>query len=199
MKILIGCEFSQIVTKEFRGRGHEAYSCDLLPTEGNPDWHIQGDIRNVLGNGWDLMIVHPDCTYLTSSGLHWNGRIEGRQKKTDEALDFVRLLLDAPIEKICLENPVGCISTKIRKPDQIIQPYNFGEDASKSTCLWLKNLDKLVPTKYITPRVVNGKNRWSNQTDSGQNVLTPSPNRWKDRSRTYVGIAKAMAKTWGMI
>lgn len=196
MRVIIGCEFSQIVAKEFRNKGHEAFSCDLLPTEGNPKWHIQGDLLNHLNDGWDLAIFHPDCTYLTSSGLHWNSRIEGRQQKTDGALEFVRLLLSAPIEKICLENPIGCISTKIRKPDQIIQPYNFGEDASKATCLWLKNLDKLIPTNYIKPRVVNGKNRWANQTDSGQNVLTPSPDRWKERSRTYVGIAKCMADTW---
>lgn len=201
MKVLIACEFSGIVRKAFNSyHGIRAISCDLLPAEdGRSDYHYQGDVRDIINDGWDLMIAHPPCTYLCTSGLHWNKRIPGRQELTDESLDFVRFLLDAPIPRIALENPIGCISTKIRKPDQIIQPYQFGEDASKSTCLWLKNLPLLQPTEYIEPRTVNGKKRWGNQTDSGQNKLTPSDTRWMERSRTYPGIAQAMAKQWGSI
>jgi hypothetical protein len=140
---------------------------------------------------WDLMIAHPPCTYLASSGLHWNKRIEGRDKLTEESLDFVKKLLQAPIKKIALENPIGKISTSIRKPDQIIQPWMFGHDASKQTCLWLKNLPKLEPTEIIK------KERYSNQTPSGQNNLGPSKDRWKIRSLTYSGIALAMAEQWG--
>lgn len=143
------------------------------------------------------MIAHPPCTYLCSSGLHWNSRVPERQQKTEEAIEFVKELLAAPIPHIALENPVGCLSSRLRKPDQIIQPYEFGEDASKKTCLWLKNLPLLVPTKYVEPRIVNGKPRWSNQTDSGQNKLPPSKDRWAKRSITYQGIADAMAKQWG--
>lgn len=143
------------------------------------------------------MIAHPPCTYLTVSGLHWNKRQPERAQLTEEALRFVQQLLDAPIPRIALENPVGCISTRIRRPDQIIQPYNFGEDASKSTCLWLKGLPLLESTGYFPPRMVGGKPRWSNQTDSGQNKLGPSEDRWKERSRTYQGIADAMAAQWG--
>ena len=165
-------------------------SCDLLPSE-RPGPHHQGDVRDILGDGWDLMIAHPPCTYLCSSGLHWNKRVPGREAQTLEALDFVRLLLDAPIERIALENPVGRISTAIRKPEQIIQPWMFGEDASKATCLWLKNLQPLAPTQVIR------KTRYANQTASGQNRLAPSPDRWKERSRTYQGVADAMAGQWG--
>lgn len=171
-------------------------SCDLLPTdvEGN---HYQGNVEDILYDDWDLLIAHPPCTYLCVSGLHWNKRQPERQLETDKALDFVRLLLNAPINKIALENPVGCISTQIRKPDQKIQPYEYGHNASKRTCLWLKNLPKLTPTEFIEPRIVNGKNRWDNQTDSGQNKLSPSPDRWKIRSTTYQGWADAMAQQWG--
>lgn len=142
------------------------------------------------------MIAHPPCTYLCSSGLHWNKRVPGRAAKTEEALSFVRRLLDAPIPRIALENPQGCISTRIRPADQYIQPYDFGEDASKKTGLWLKNLPRLVPTKRVPGRVVNGIERWSNQTDSGQNRLGPSDDRWAERSKTYPGIAAAMASQW---
>lgn len=152
---------------------------------------------DIIENGWDLMIAHPPCTYLCSSGLHWNKRVLGRARQTEEALEFVRMLLDAPIEKIALENPIGCISSRIRKPDQTIQPYHFGHDASKATCLWLKNLPPLRPTAMVEPRVIDGKPRWGNQTDSGQNKLPPSEDRWKVRSETYAGIAKAMAQQWG--
>jgi hypothetical protein len=146
---------------------------------------------------WDLMIAHPPCTYLCASGMHWNSRTAGRSEKTEEALEFVKSLMDAPIHMIALENPIGCISTRIRKSDQIIQPWQFGSDASKATCIWLKNLPLLVPTKIYPPRIVNGKKRWGNQVDSGQNKLAPTDDRWKIRSRTYQGIADAMAQQWG--
>lgn len=143
------------------------------------------------------MIAHPPCTYLCSSGLHWNKRIPGREDQTADAVEFVRFLLSAPIEQIALENPVGRIGTAVRKADQVLQPYQFGHDASKSTCLWLKNLPHLVPTRHVLPRIVNGKPRCGNQTDSGQNKLTPSLDRWAIRSKTYEGIAAAMAAQWG--
>lgn len=197
MKVLVACEFSGIVRDAFARLGHDAMSCDLEPTE-RPGKHYQGDVRDVIGGGgWDLMIAHPPCTYLCSSGLHWNKRVPGRAELTEDALEFVRFLLDAPIEMICLENPIGCISTRIRKPSQTIQPYQFGHDASKATCLWLKNLPLLRPTQLVEPRIVNGKSRWGNQTDSGQNKLAPSADRWKLRSATYEGIAEAMAQQWG--
>jgi len=148
---------------------------------------------------WDMMIAHPPCTYLSVSGLHWNKRNPERAKKTEKALDFVKSLMNAPIEKIAIENPVSCISSRIRKPEQIIQPYEFGDDASKKTCLWLKNLPKLKPTEYFPPRIVNGKERWGNQCDSGQNKLGPSPERARLRSKTYEGIAVAIAEQWGSL
>jgi hypothetical protein len=196
MRVLIACEFSGTVRDAFLQRGHYALSCDLLPGTGEGD-HYQGDVRDILSNGWDLMIAHPPCTYLCSSGLHWNKRRPERVSLTEQALDFVRLLLDAPIPRIALENPVGCISTRIRPYDQAIQPYQFGHDASKKTCLWLKNLPPLRPTQFVEPRIVNGRSRWSNQTDSGQNKLPPSADRWAIRSETYPGIAEAMANQWG--
>jgi hypothetical protein len=172
--------------------GHDAWSCDLLPTEASSQFHIQADVLSVLHEEWDLMIAHPPCTYLAVSGLHWNKKFPEREAKTALALEFVRQLLNAPIQKIALENPVSCISTRIRKPDQIIQPWMFGEDASKKTCLWLKNLEPLKPTEIIKKEV------YANQTPSGQNKLGPSPDRWKERSRTYQGIANAMAEQWGV-
>ena len=146
---------------------------------------------------WDLMIAHPPCTYLSSSGLHWNKRVPGRQAKTDQAVQFVQDLLSAPISRIAIENPVGRISTAIRPPDQFIHPHEFGHDASKRTGLWLKGLPNLIGTKNISPRFVDGRARWANQTDSGQNRLGPSADRWKKRSETYEGIAAAMATQWG--
>lgn len=144
-----------------------------------------------------MMIAHPDCTYLCSSGLHWNHRTRGRQEKTDTSLDFVRLLMNSCIHRIAIENPVGCIGTRIRPADQIIQPHEFGHDASKRTCLWLKNLPCLIGTSIFPPRMVDGKPRWGNQTDGGQNKLGPSDHRAADRARTYQGIADAMASQWG--
>lgn len=171
-------------------------SCDLLPTD-SPGAHYQGSVLDVLDDGWDLMIAHPPCTYLSVSGMHWTTRGLRDPKLTEDALDFVKILLNAPIEKIALENPVSVISSKIRKPDQIIQPYEYGHDASKKTCLWLKNLPNLIQTNFIEPRIINGKKVWGNQTDSGQNKLAPSKDRWKIRSKTYQGIADAMAEQWG--
>lgn len=197
MKVLVACEYSGTVRDAFIRAGHDAMSCDLLPTDV-PGPHYQGDVRDVLGQGWDLMVAHPPCTFLCASGLHWNKRLFWREALTLNALDFVRLLLDAPILRIAVENPIGRISTAIRKADQYVQPYEYGHDASKRTGLWLKNLPRLVPTVRIPPRMVNGKPRWGNQTDSGQNRLGPSEDRWKIRSSTYAGIAEAMAAQWGV-
>jgi len=199
VKILVACEYSGRVRDAFRAAGHDAWSCDLLPCDADPAYHIQGDIVPLLGQGWDLMVAHPPCTYLCSSGLHWNKRVDGRQAKTEAALDFVRTLLSCPIPRVAIENPVGCISTRIRKPDQTIQPWQFGHDASKATCLWLKGLPLLRPGAIISPRMVAGRPRWANQTDSGQNRLGPSTDRWKIRSETYSGIATAMAQQWGTL
>lgn len=196
MRILVGCEYSGVVRDAFTAKGHYAMSCDLLPTETEGP-HYQGDLRDVLYGSWDLLVAHPPCTYLSVSGMHWTTRGLRDPKLTEDALEFVKLLLDAPIPKIALENPISVISSRIRKPDQIIQPYEYGHDASKKTCLWLKNLPLLNPTSIIAPRVVNGKKRWGNQTDSGQNKLPPSEHRWKDRSTTFKGIAHAMADSWG--
>lgn len=202
MRILIACEFSGMVRDAFRARRHDAVSCDLLPSEGiYQQRHIQNDVREVLNGryAWDMMIAFPPCTYLCSSGLHWNKRRPERAAETEKALDFVRALLDAPIERIALENPIGCISTRIRPPDQILQPNEFGDDASKTTCLWLKNLPPLLSTSIPVGkgREVAGRERWANQTDSGQNKLPPSADRWAQRSITYPGIALAMAEQWG--
>ena len=195
LSILVACESSGAVRDALTALGHTAMSCDLLPTE-TPGWHYKGDVREVLDDYWDLMIAHPPCTYLSSSGMHWTTRGLRDPKLTEDALDFVRLLLDAPIPKIAIENPVGVISTRIRPADQYVQPYQFGDDASKKTGLWLKGLPILVPTKLIPPRLINGKSRWGNQTDSGQNKLGPSDDRWKERSKTYPGLAAAMALQW---
>ena len=150
MRVLIACEYSGTVRDAFLRLGHDAMSCDLLPTDV-PGPHYQGDVRDILHDGWDLLIAHPPCQYLCSSGLHWNKRRPERAALTEEALDFVRLLLDAPIPRIALENSVGCISTRIRPPDQVIQPWMFGEDASKATCLWLKGLPRLQATTECPP------------------------------------------------
>jgi hypothetical protein len=209
MRVLVACEFSGTVRNAFAARGHEAVSCDLLPDEYGSSAHVQGDIFELLARNseWDLMIAHPPCTYLSTSGLHWNVRTakprkykvepEVRAQLTEDALDFVRRLLEVPIPRLALENPIGCIGTRIRPADQIIQPYQFGHDASKATCLWLKGLPKLTPTSYVEPRTVNGRPRWGNQCDNGQNKLPPTPDRWALRSITYPGIADAMAEQWG--
>ncbi len=180
MRVLVACEFSGIVRDACAARGHDAWSCDLLPSE-RPGKHAQGDVRAFLRDGWDLMIAHPPCTHLAVSGARWFSQ---KMKEQIEALAFVQTLLDAPIHRIALENPVSVISTWIRKPDQIIQPWQFGHPETKATCLWLKNLPKLVPTRIVsgrTPRVHHA---------------SPSPDRWKVRSRTLPGIAEAMAEQW---
>ncbi len=191
MKVLVACEFSGVVRDAFIRRGHEAWSCDLLPGEGYfEEYHMQCDVLPRLGEGWDLMIAHPPCTHLAVSGARW---FKGKEKEQQEALEFVRQLLDAPIPRIALENPVSIISSRIRKPDQIIQPYEYGHPEAKKTCLWLKGLPPLIPTKVL-PLPECGY--WDNQTPSGQNKLGPSPTRGKDRSKTYSGIAEAMAEQW---
>jgi hypothetical protein len=207
MKILVACEESQAVTIELRKLGHEAYSCDILEQSGgHPEWHIKGDaLIEAYSGKYDMMICFPTCTFLTVSGLHWNKKQPERAKKTEDALEFVQKLMDAPIKLIALENPVGCISSRIRKPSQTIHPYQFGDDASKRTCLWLKGLPNLEPTQYREPRMVGGKKRWANQMDSGQNITLNEKGKvcgWntdeikKIRSKTYPGIAKAMANQW---
>jgi site-specific DNA-cytosine methylase len=182
MKILVACEFSGVVRRAFAARGHDARSCDLLPAEDNSPNHMQGDVTSILSNGWDLMIAHPPCTHLAVSGARW---FKDKQAEQALALDFVRLLLNAPITRIALENPVSIISSRIRKSDQIIQPWQFGHGETKATCLWLKNLPKLIPTNIVDGR------------DPVVWKMPPGPNRWKERSRTYTGIAEAMAEQWG--
>ena len=181
MRVLVACEFSGVVRDAFRARGHDAWSCDLLPTE-RPGPHLQGDILPHLGDGWDLMIAHPPCTHLAVSGARW---FSSKQVLQEEALVFVRALMDAPISRICIENPVSIISTRIRKPDQIIQPWQFGHGETKATCLWLKGLPLLVPTDVVPGRVARIHH------------MPPGPDRWRERSRTYQGIADAMAAQWG--
>lgn len=181
MRVLIACEFSGIVREAFRKQGHYAVSCDFLPTE-IPGNHYQGDVKDILySEEWDLMIAHPPCTHLAVSGARW---FPGKRKEQKEALEFVRLLMDAPIERICIENPVSIISTRIRKPDQIIQPWQFGCGETKATCLWLKNLPLLQSTNLVEGR------------EERIHRLSPSENRWMERSRTYSGIAEAMASQW---
>ena len=181
MKVLVGCEFSGIVRNAFIRGGHDAWSCDLLPTEIDGP-HMQCDVRDILGNGWDLAIFHPPCTHLAVSGARW---FKDKGHEQAEALDFVRLLLSAPILHIALENPTSVISSKIRKPDQIIQPWQHGHGETKATCLWLKNLPRLTPSHIVEGR--EGR-VWK---------MSQSAERWKERSRTLPGVAEAMAKQWG--
>ena len=201
MRVLVACEYSGTVRDAFIRAGHYAASCDLLPSESPLGDHYQCDVLELLNHGWDLMIAHPPCTDLAVSGAAHFAKKQASGSQA-AALDFVRQLLEAPIPRIALENPVSIISSRIRKPDQIIQPYNFGHDASKQTCLWLKGLPPLVPTKYVEPRLVTTPSgriakRWANQCDNfGHDKLPPSPDRWKLRSATYKGIAEAMAEQW---
>lgn len=181
MRIIIACEFSGIVRDAFQARGHDAVSCDLLPTE-RPGPHYLGDVRDIINDGFDLMICHPPCTHLAASGARWwPEKIELQR----EALEFVKFLLNSSIPKIALENPVGKISTAIRPPDQIIQPWQFGHGETKATCLWLKGLPLLVPTNVVEGR------------EPKIHRMPPGPDRWKERSRTFPGIAEAMADQWG--
>lgn len=183
MKVLVACEFSGIVRDAFLAKGYDAVSCDLLPTEKMGP-HYQGDVRDILGNGWDLMIAHPPCTHLAASGARWfkEKREDGRQQR---GIDFFLALANAPVPRRAIENPIGIMSRLCRKPDQIIQPWQFGHGETKATCLWLVGLPLLCPTKIVSgrkPRV------WREP---------PSPERWKSRSRTFVGVAQAMASQWG--
>jgi len=200
LRVLVACEYSGRVREAFKARGHYALSCDLLPTE-TPGNHYQGDVRDVLYDGWDLLIAHPPCTYLTVAGVRWlyhpsdkhlptserrpHPNYPNRRRDQAEALAFVRLLMDAPVERIAIENPVSVISSYIRKPDQVIQPWQFGHGETKATCLWLKNLILLCPTNVVAGR------------EARVHMMPPGPDRWKERSRTYEGIAAAMALQWG--
>ena len=182
MRGLVACEFSAVVRDAFRTKGHDMWSCDTLPTEGDPRWHIQDDVLRHLDEGWDIMIAHPPCTYLAVSGARW---FRDRQSEQRQALEFVQALMDAPVPRTAVENPVSVISTRIRRPDQIIQPWQFGHGETKATCLWLRGLPRLVSTAVVqerNPRV---------------HYASPSPDRWKERSRFLPGIARAMAEQWG--
>ena len=182
MKVLVACEYSGRVRDAFIARGHDAMSCDMLPTESAGP-HYQGDVRDVIGDGWDMMICHPPCTHLAVSGArHFAAKLASGVQA--EALAFVRMLLDAPIPRIALENPVSIISSRIRKPDQIVQPWQFGHGETKATCLWLKGLPLLVPSDIVSGRAAI------------VHRMPPGPDRWKNRSRTYLGIASAMADQW---
>ena len=195
MKVLIACEYSGIVRDAFAAKGHDAWSCDILPTE-SPGNHFQGDVLEHLDKGWDIMIAHPPCTHLAVSGARWFTEGKKPWSLQEDALDFVRKLLNAPIDKIALENPVSVISTKIKKPNQIIQPFEYGHDVTKRTCLWLKNLPNLKPTKIVKPDIVlvNGKKMSRMHYES---FKLPSKERSKVRSKFYTGIAEAMADQWG--
>jgi hypothetical protein len=220
VKVLVACEFSGIVRDAFRKRGHDAWSCDLLPSE-KPGNHIQDDVLKHLDEGWDLMIAHPPCTHLAVSGARW---FKEKQKEQSEALEFVRLLLDSKVPRIALENPVSVISSKIRRPDQIIQPWQFGHGETKTTCLWLKNLPALTPVDIVVPEWairsdgsihMSKKGKRDNPTHflTGRTTrilkgaqleqwerihkMPPGPDLWKSRSRSYQGIADAMAAQWG--
>jgi len=195
MKVLIACEYSGIVRDAFAYKGHDAWSCDILPTE-SPGNHYQGDVLEHLDKGWDLMIAHPPCTHLAVSGARWFTEGKKPWSLQEDALNFVRKLLDAPIDKIALENPVSVISTKIKKPNQIIQPFQFGHDVSKKTCLWLKNLPNLKPTKIVKPDIIE-KNGYKMSRHHWETFKLPSKIRGKVRSRFYEGIAQAMADQWG--
>lgn len=181
MRVLIACEYSATVREAFSKLGHDAWSCDILETE-IPGNHLQCDVREILGDGFDMMIAHPPCTHLAVSGARW---FKNKKVEQAEALEFVRLLLNAPIQRIALENPISIISSRIRKPDQVIQPWQFGHGETKATCLWLKNLPKLQPTNIVEGR------------DQRIYKMPPGENRWKERSRTFEGIARAMANQWG--
>lgn len=181
MRVLVACEFSGVVRRAFRSQGHEAISCDLLPAEDGSLDHIEGDVLPVLADGWDLMVAHPPCTHLSVSGARW---FKDKQAEQEAALAFVQALARAPIRRIAIENPISILSSKWRKPDQIIQPWQFGHGETKATCLWLKGLPILFSTSIAMERIAR------------VHCLPPSPNRWKERSRTYQGIADAMANQW---
>lgn len=191
MRVLVACEYSGRVRDAFLARGHDAMSCDLLPTDV-PGPHYQGDVRDVLDDGWDLMVAHPPCTHLAVSGARW---FKDKLVEQADALDFVRLLLDAPIPRIALENPVSIISSRIRKPDQVIQPWQYGHPERKATCLWLKGLPKLRPSNDVSTLMATLPKSVTERVHR----LPPGPERWKERSRTFEGVATAMASQWGDI
>jgi len=185
VRVLVACEYSGRVREAFRRLGHDAVSADFEPAEDNSLYHYRGDCFDLIDTSeFDLMIAHPPCTYLSVSGMHWTTRGLRDPKLTEDALAFVQRLMAAPIAKIAIENPVGVISSRVRKPDQIIHPWQFGHGETKTTCLWLKGLPKLTPTN-----VVDGR-------EARVHRMPPGPNRWKERSRTYQGIADAMAEQW---
>jgi len=205
VKVLVACEFSGIVREAFRKRGHDAWSCDLLPTE-IPGQHIQGDVIPVLGKGWDLIVAHPPCTHLAVSGARWF-KVKRADGRMQQGYEFFMKMIDANCPKIAVENPIGVLSKMYRKPDQIIQPFWFGDSVQKATCLWLKNLPKLTPTKivdrgmiYVDPR---GNKHGGAHTLRAKRCYSPlmllpkSEKRWMIRSRTFQGIADAMADQWG--
>jgi len=181
MRVLVACEYSGRVRDAFRDHGHDAMSCDLLPTEV-PGPHYQGSVEDILSNGWDLMVAHPPCTHLAVSGSRHFYR---KQREQSDALAFVRLLMNAPVPRWCIENPVSVISSAIRKPDQIVQPWEFGHGETKATCFWLKNLPRLRATQVVAGR------------EARVHLMPPGPDRWKERSRTFLGIAEAMGEQWG--
>lgn len=206
MRVLVACERSGVVREAFRAMGHDAYSCDLVAADDGSPHHLAGDCLWWAENWhpFDLMVAHPPCTYLSVSGLHWNGRRPGRAALTEQALAFVTRLMSVPIPRVCIENPVGLIGSRLRPASQWVQPYEYGDDASKRTGLWLRGLPRLVadPADRVPGRIVQRPDgrpveRWANQTDSGQNRLGPSPERARLRAETYPGLARAMARQWG--
>ena len=199
MRVLVGCERSGAVRRAFRARGVDAFSNDLVPADDESKFHIVGDVRDVIWDDWELAILHPECTYLACSGLHWNARRPDRAQKTLDAIAFVEeLWAHRSRMRMCIENPRGCLPTRstLGSPQQVLQPHQFGHDASKATCLWLHGIPPLIPTQHVAPRYLDGRPRWANQTDSGQNRLGPSAERARIRSETYAGIAHAMAEQW---
>jgi hypothetical protein len=217
LRVLIGCEHSGVVRNAFRALGHDAWSCDLLPATDASQFHLKCDVLTILDDDWHLAIFHPDCTYLTCSaewaykdpdfgrypGVGYHQKVKpdtlvgaARREARRDAVAFALKLWNAPIKKVCIENPRGHLSRHLGVP-QYVQPYEYGDDASKITGLWMRGLPRLIGTLYVPPRIVNGKPRWANQTDSGQNNLPPSEDRWAIRATTYPGIANAMADQWG--
>jgi site-specific DNA-cytosine methylase len=180
----VACEFSGTVREAFLRRGHDAWSCDLLPAEDGSNRHYQGDVLEILGDGWNLMVAHPPCTHLSVSGARW---FADKQDEQREAIEFVKALMLAPIKYVAIENPVSVISSEIRPADQVIQPWQFGHGETKATCLWLKNLPPLIPTNVVAGR------------EARIHRMPPGPDRWRERSRTYSGIAEAMAEQWGSL
>ena len=196
-RVLVACEFSGIVRDAFAARGHDAWSCDIIPTE-SPGKHYEGRVQDIVGAGWDLMIAHPPCTYLSVSGSRWlynkdGSKNEERWEKREEALDFVRFLMDAPIERICVENPVSVISSQIRKPEQLIHPWEYGHPEEKRTCLWLKNLPKLEPSNIVYDEMMELPKKERHR------IWWMGSSKSKERSIFYPGIADAMAEQWGRL